>query len=1194
MHKPADRDGDAGDADADDDLVASSKPGVAPDLPEAARSQPPGEGSLALKHKKSGDGIKKKKDGKGNGAIIADAEQVVSPGGTTTTSGNDDEDEDEEDESEEEEDEEDEEEDESEEEEADDEEPQLKYQRLAGTLGETLKKDAVSCMAVCDRFLALGTHWGIVHILDLNGNDVKRFECHSATINEVSIDTQGEFVASAGDDGKIVINSLYTTESWPHKHRRPMKSIALEPDYSRKTTRQFACGGTAEELLLCGKGWFASRDVVLHSGEGPVYSVKWRKDYIAWANEADNLAPISLSPSRFPPAPSDFPIIFQGVKVYDVVAQQKFAYIDRPEGSPRADLFRCNLCWKEDDTLLIGWADSVKVGVVKERNKMDVASGLSGKYVEIVCQFRTDFIVCGIAPFQSTLVLLSFMADLDEHRNVDNPTPVSSTAQLSSPPEIHIVDMHGEHVANDVLSLFGYEHYRANDYRLEFLPNDTPLESTFYIVSPKDIVVAKPRDVDDHIEWLVERARYEEALAAAESSAGSPTTVGRSRLSVSDVVEIGIKYLNSLMAEGKYEQSAKMLAKILRGDARLWEEWIFQFSEVNKLAEVVPHIPTKEPVLSSAVYEMVLANFLREDLAGFVNLINTWPPEIYTVHNVAEAVGLLLDRRPMDPLLLEAGLELYAHDKRHDRSLLCGLRLGRPDILRLVRSHNLFKTLEENVQLVLRYDERRIREGLEVDISNAFGWREGEVVVGDVAETRRMGCAEGVGILVSNTDRIPVSHVVDALRRDERFLFVYLDALMRREGGAGAGEGLVYHNEMVRLFADYDPGRLLDFLRVSAAYDVGKAYVLCEERDLVGEMVYLLGKMGDNRRALALVIERLGDVKRAIEFAKEQNDEGLWEDLLKYSMDKPPFIVGLLENLGSYIDPIKLIRRIPNGLAIPGLRDALIKVLTDYGVQMSLKEGCQRILVNDTVELQENIYRQQRRGMRITGGMMCNICESQTDAEEMDQSFVFFFCRHTFHKTCLEESAASKAHGNLVSSSSSLTNPSSPSTTTAPPSRHQSHHLDTAIRALYRSGGGAALPGTLSLHDAGAGGDFGVSGGTMRGIDSLGVDPFPDLTGGGPVGVKNVMDWFECAGRGGSDGMRVEGRGSGGWMCPICRSGKGPEKGKEKEVGSSLGVLGGEGMGSDEKLIGPTMASAAIASGVSGLGAMGGLLNAFV
>lgn len=52
-------------------------------------------------------------------------------------------------------------------------------------------------------------------------------------------------------------------------------------------------------------------------------------------------------------------------------------------------------------------------------------------------------------------------------------------------------------------------------------------------------------------------------------------------------------------------------------------------------------------------------------------------------------------------------------------------------------------------------------------------------------------------------------------------------------------------------------------------------------------MVFLLGRMGNNRDALTLIIERLGDVHRAIEFAKEQSDDDLWEDLLKYSETRP-------------------------------------------------------------------------------------------------------------------------------------------------------------------------------------------------------------------------------------------------------------------------------------------------------------------
>ena len=46
------------------------------------------------------------------------------------------------------------------------------------------------------------------------------------------------------------------------------------------------------------------------------------------------------------------------------------------------------------------------------------------------------------------------------------------------------------------------------------------------------------------------------------------------------------------------------------------------------------------------------------------------------------------------------------------------------------------------------------------------------------------------------------------------------------------------------------------------------------------------------------------------------------------------FIRGLLQNVGAEIDPIRLIKRIRNGLEIPGLKLALIKILQDFNLQV--------------------------------------------------------------------------------------------------------------------------------------------------------------------------------------------------------------------------------------------------------------------
>ena len=108
--------------------------------------------------------------------------------------------------------------------------------------------------------------------------------------------------------------------------------------------------------------------------------------------------------------------------------------------------------------------------------------------------------------------------------------------------------------------------------------------------------------------------------------------------------------------------------------------------------------------------------------------------------------------------------------------------------------------------------------------------------------------------------------------------------------------------------------------------------------------MFLLGRMGNNKEALSLIMDQLNDISKAIEFAKEENDEELWEDLITASLGRADFIKELLFNIGTHVDPIKLIKKIPNGMKIPSLRDALVKILQDYNLQVSLHEGLYKLL----------------------------------------------------------------------------------------------------------------------------------------------------------------------------------------------------------------------------------------------------------
>ena len=157
---------------------------------------------------------------------------------------------------------------------------------------------------------------------------------------------------------------------------------------------------------------------------------------------------------------------------------------------------------------------------------------------------------------------------------------------------------------------------------------------------------------------------------------------------------------------------------------------------------------------------------------------------------------------------------------------------------------------------------------------------------------------------------------------------------------------------------------------------------------LTGAYRYVLSATGQIKSALSLIISSLGDVSYAISFAKEQADDDLWNDLLKYSMDKPRFIRALLEEVGTSINPVKLVSRIPEGLEIEGLPEGIRRMMRDYEIQSSISEGAAKVLRSDVAAGMELLRAGQRRGVRfevVPGGKRDGYASStagKTEAED--------------------------------------------------------------------------------------------------------------------------------------------------------------------------------------------------------------------
>ncbi|XP_057480493.1 vacuolar protein sorting-associated protein 41 homolog [Actinidia eriantha] len=894
-----------------------------------------------------------------------------------------------------------EEEEEEEEDEEEEDEPRLKYQRMGGSVPSLLASDAASCIAVAERMIALGTHGGSVHILDFLGNQVKELPAHTATVNDLCFDIEGEYIGSCSDDGSVVINSLFTDERMQFEYHRPMKAIALDPDYARKSSRRFVAGGLAGHLYFNMKKWIGYRDQVLHSGEGPIHAVKWRTSLIAWANDA-------------------------GVKVYDTANDQRITFIERPRGSPRPELLLPHLVWQDDTLLVIGWGTSVKIASIKtNQNK-----GTNGTYrhipmssmnqVDIVASFQTSCFISGIAPFGDSLVVLAYIQG-EEDGEKEFSSTIPSRQGNAQRPEVRVVTWNNDELATDALPVHGFEHYKAKDYSLAHAPfsgssyaggqwaaGDEPV---YYVVSPKDVVIAKPRDAEDHISWLLQHGWHEKALEAVEAGQG------RSEL----LDEVGSRYLDHLIVERKYAEAACLCPKLLRGSASAWERWVFHFAHLRQLPVLVPYIPTENPRLRDTAYEVALVALatnpsFHKDL---LSTVKSWPPGIYSASPVISAIKPQLNTSSTTDALKEALAELYVIDGQYEKAFALYADLMKEDAFDFIEKHNLHDAVREKVVQLMMID-----------------------------------CKRAVPLLTQHRDLITPSEVVSQLlaagkKCDSRyFLHLYLHSLFVANPHAGRD----FHDMQVELYADFDPKMLLPFLRSSQHYTLEKAYEICVKRDLLREQVFILGRMGNSKQALAVIINNLGDIEEAIEFVSMQQDDELWEELIKQCLHKPEMVGVLLEHTVGNLDPLYIVNIVPNGLEIPRLRDRLVKIITDYRTETSLRHGCNDILKTDCVNLLIKYYKEATRAIYLSnkedearakrdeirasqsserapiartmevksktrGSGRCCICFDPFSIQNV--SIIAFFCCHSYHATCLSDSTISVSSSNKGSEAAS-------------------------------------------------------------------------------------------------------------------------------------------------------------------------------
>lgn len=579
-------------------------------------------------------------------------------------------------------------------------------------------------------------------MLDHQGNQIDTtfgdgkvaFPTHLVSVTQISVDTKGEYLATCSSDGtvcpiairvlvgmttnaahfsfQINVFGLYSND-FNHKltSDQPVNAIALEPLDTNQThssaaasalsvvtaassaassssARRFIAGDWRLQLYEQRTFFKTLRPQLLHEAEGLVSAIAWSGHFVASASGL-------------------------GVRVYDLDERCSLGMI-RWEEPPAADGkltdYRCNLRWANASTLLIGWVDTIRVCVIRKRNATEVArTNQPGYIVDPVSTFQTDFFVCGLAPLAAgdQIVVLGQLKELDGERHKAQ-RPIVCVMQYTSCTYLPI--------CTSSITMRGFEEYRPTDYHLEVLPD----EHTYFIVAPKDLIVATLCENDDRIQWLINHRKFDEALAAISEHGGRYSQVSVARL-----------YLNHLLDADQFEPAAIVCRRWFGTDRELWEEEVYKFVNRKQLRCIKAYLPrSAEFRLSPHIYEMVLYEYLKTDTAGFKELILEWSstsehmPTLYNptvvinaiIEHIAQVVSRTEDggggggnRATVDAetrMLFEALAFLYTNEGRYEAALATYLRLQHREVFNLIRKHNLYGHIESKIVALMELDRK--------------------------------------------------------------------------------------------------------------------------------------------------------------------------------------------------------------------------------------------------------------------------------------------------------------------------------------------------------------------------------------------------------------------------------------------------------------------------------------------------------
>ncbi|VEU24280.1 DEKNAAC105512 [Brettanomyces naardenensis] len=819
--------------------------------------------------------------------------------------------------------------------------PKLKYTRLTGLPTRFFDKDPVSACIFNERAFIFASHSGIIHLCRPDFSPIRTLKAHMTSI--LSLDTDGEYFASGSMDGTVVIGSIENeSDITRYDFKRPIYAVALDKKY--RSSRAFFSGGTSGKLTRSMKGWLGQRqDTVFGEDNGPITMIKTIDDLLFWTNDG-------------------------GIHIAQISSKAALLDVPLPEDFPRPEVYWPRVHIIDRDRILLAWVNHIwvfRINVTRatRSSTSNILSSAASSFIspieekEIEIERHTsleDMLIAGVSEFNDNLLVLNYIPPQSTRDEKTGRKVLSG-----QPPELVIVNrVTLDEESVDEVALNRFSSLGLNDYHLHQYVSQSE-GPKWYLISANDGVVVQEFSLRDRLNWLTAKGRY---LEAWNMSALWLDKIER--------LDIGIRQANEYVSEDQWSEAAEFLGEVFKVTSeespaylericREWNSWLQIFLDAGHIKQIVDVLPCNplgpDGGIDPKFYALSFDCFLsKKEYDHVIEFVTKWDHRLFDVDELAYKIGEVLkegdEKFPVDTDmtitdndryvgLRETYVALRVELDEPEKCVDHLIKLRDKEIMQFLDEHHLIHQNMNKLPIIMRIaaDEDdlkrkripKLREELSVNIS----------------------------ILVESSHEILPGRITDVMdNAGMNFVsYLYLEKLSRED------KLLVrdLEDEMVELYALYNRDELSEFLGKHKNYSIEKAIKVCEQTHCIPELAYLLSKVGENKKALTLIIDDLEDPQMAIRFVESANDKELWDFLLDYSMDRPDFIRALLEASGDLIDPIPVVDRIPKGIEIKGLRDALIKITKNMVLDDWMYKIILQIIWKDTVATSDK-YRDLR------------------------------------------------------------------------------------------------------------------------------------------------------------------------------------------------------------------------------------------